>query len=360
MERPSSFASSLRRLFRKRWLWISVCGCAAAAAIVLILAWRMTAFHHVRLDRSDEALGIAPRPTATPQVQALQATSGGEPTDKPPAPPPTKLQAGSQVRNIALFGLDRRSKKERGRSDVMIILTLDYDRNKVKLTSLMRDLYVPIEGHGKAKLNAAYAYGGAPLAIKTINQNFGTDIRDYVTVDFFTMEKIINAVGGVDIDVKPDEVGILNQYMAETSTIEKVQPDDVKEGGKQRLNGMQAVAYARIRYVGNADFERTERQRTVLEAMVDRVKSKGVSSIPQLLMKVAPDVETSLSRSDMLSMAYHYFKSDQMAIEQNRYPQDGEWRSATTADGQWILDTDLDHIKQQVQDYIYADQKDSP
>lgn len=357
---PTSPAIVHPKRKRKRWLWLTLAVIALLLALSAFAVMRMTAFHHVRIDQSDEALGIQPRPIA------------GAPADSPNGQPnssiaPDKLNADSteaipsdgQIRNIALFGLDRRSEKERGRSDVMMILTIDYAHNKIKLSSLMRDLYVPIEGHGHAKLNAAYAYGGAPLAIKTINQNFGTDIRDYVTVDFYTMEKIINTLGGVDINVKPSEVDTLNMYMGDTSRIEKKEPELVKQGGLQTLNGMQAVAYARIRYVGNADFERTERQRTVLEAMVDKVKKKGVASIPELLLKTAPNVETSLTRSDMLSMAYSYFKSDKMTIEQNRYPQDGTWRFATTSDGQSILDTNLDVVKKQVQDYIFDDKKDS-
>lgn len=347
---------------RKRWLWITLGIVAVLFASATYGVMRMTAFHHVTIDQSDEALGIQPLPVVTVPAKSTPdgpKTSPSPDSDRPVTDPsPQAVSSNEQIRNIALFGLDRRSSEERGRSDVMMILTIDYERQKIKLTSLMRDLYVPIEGHGHAKLNAAYAYGGAPLAIKTINQNFGTNIRDYVTVDFFTMEKIINAIGGVDIDVKSDEINVLNTYMGETSSIENKEPDLVKQGGLQTLDGMQAVAYARIRYVGNADFERTERQRTVLEAMVDKVKQKGVASIPQLLVKIAPDVETTLSRSDMLSMAYRYFKSDQMTLEQNRYPQDGTWRYATTSDGQSILDADLNEVKKQVQNYIFNDNKD--
>ncbi|CAM4023396.1 LCP family protein [Cohnella lubricantis] len=361
MELASLRTSLLSKLRKRRWLWITLGAILLLLVIVLFVLMRMTAFHHVRIDQSNEALGIQPVPAATMPADS----SGGVPDasaapDKLAFPNATAedIPSGDQIRNIALFGLDRRSTKGSARSDVMMILTIDYAREKIKLTSLMRDLYVPIEGHGHAKLNAAYAYGGAPLAIKTINQNFGTDIRDYVTVDFFTMEKIINAVGGVDINVKPNEVDTLNMYMGDTSRIENKKAPLVEQGGLQTLNGMQAVAYARIRYVGNADFERTERQRTVLQAMVDRVKEEGVASIPELLIKTAPYVETTLTRSDMLSMAYRYFKSDKMTIEKNRYPRDGTWQAATTADGQWILDTDLEQIKQQIQDYIFRDTQD--
>lgn len=362
MEQQTLTATVLSKLKRRRWLWLSLGMLALLLVLFVIAMMRMTAFHHVRIDQSDEALGIQPLPIATQPATsiAVQPSASPAPDKLAAAPSPEAIPAGDEVRNIALFGLDRRSAKERGRSDVMMILTVDFTHQKIKLTSLMRDLYVPIDGHGHAKLNAAYAYGGAPLAIKTINQIFGTNIRDYVTVDFFTMEKIIDAVGGVDIDVKPDEIQILNEYMDEVGYIENKTPPYVKQGGMQTLDGMQAVAYARIRYVGNADFERTERQRTVLEAMAAKVQNKGVASIPQLLLKIAPDVETTLSRSDMLSMAYRYFKSDHMTIEQNRYPQDGTYRFAKSPDGQSILDANLDQIKKQVQDYIFLDEQDAP
>lgn len=370
---------------RKRWIWIPVISLAILSGLVFAGFWKATAFHYVRLDRSDEALGIEPlaavsadapidspidSPLDAPFDIALrsssvasnkepssdqagpQAAANGNP--KPARAASANVKPQENVRSIALFGLDRRSPKERGRSDVILILSFDYANDKLKLTSLMRDLYVPIEGHGMAKLNAAYSYGGAALALKTINKTFGTDIRDYAAVDFEAMEKVVDAVGGVDIDVRADEIPVLNAYLRDLAGDGK-SPAPVKEAGLQKLGGMQAVAYARIRYVGNADFERTERQRRVLAAIIGELKERGAAAVPELLLKLAPEVETSLDRSAILSLAYRYFKEKDMQTEQNRFPLDGTWRSARTDDGQSVLETDLKQLKKQMQRYLYFD-----
>lgn len=153
------------------------------------------------------------------------------------------------------------------RSDTIMILSIDKQHDKLKLTSIMRDTYISVDGHGMTKITHAYAYGGPQLAVKTINQNFNMNIKDYVTVDFFGLEKIIDSIGGVQINVEKAEVPVMNSYITETSRIEKTVPTFVQSSGLQTLNGSQAVAYSRIRYVGNADYKRTQRQRTVLEQL---------------------------------------------------------------------------------------------
>ncbi|MFF2532301.1 LCP family protein [Brevibacillus sp. NPDC058079] len=338
---------------RKERIWIVV--------VVLLLASifagcyainKLTAFQHVSLDRSDEALGIEDqrnpieetKPTPTKEEQVNDETN----------------KWNGKIVNIALFGLDRRSSKEVARSDSIMILTIDFQHNKIKLTSLMRDMDVPIEGHGTSKLNHAYAYGGAKLAIKTINQNFGTDIRDYIAVDFFTLEKIIDSIGGVPINVKEKEIKLVNEYMNETSRIQNKKPTYLKSSGFQTLNGMQAVSYARIRYVGNGDFERTERQRTVLMAMINKAKEQGVSAVPSLLLEVTPYVETTLERSDILSLAYKYFKEGDMQIEQERFPLDGTWKSGRNRSGGWVMDVDMTKMKEVIRNYIYRDIDPTP
>ncbi len=179
---------------------------------------------------------------------------------------------GDDVINIAFFGLDRRKKEEPSRSDAVMILSLDKKHKKVKLSSIMRDSYVDIEGHGKTKLNHAYAYGGPELAIKTINSNFKLNIRDFVAVDFYGLENIIDTVGGVEIPVRSDEIKYINSYMQGTAKVENKAVQEVQNPGLQNLNGMQAVAYARIRYTSGGDYERTERQRTILTAVMNKIK----------------------------------------------------------------------------------------
>ena len=122
--------------------------------------------------------------------------------------------------NIAFFGVDRRHKDEASRSDALMILTLDKKHKKIKISSVMRDSYVNVDGHGMTKVTHAYAYGGPTLAIKTLNKNFDLNIKDYVTVDFFGFEKIIDSVGGVDINITPEELKYINGNIEETSELQ--------------------------------------------------------------------------------------------------------------------------------------------
>ncbi len=150
---------------------------------------------------------------------------------------------------------------ERGRSDSIIILSIDYVHNKLKLSSVMRDTYVYVEGHGNTKINHAYAYGGPVLAIKTLNSNFDLNIKDFVAVDFEGFKKIIDILGGVEIEIKDYEL----------PTMETV---GIYEAGIYNLNGEQALAYSRIRKQGSGDYERTDRQRRVLEALFRKDKRR--------------------------------------------------------------------------------------
>lgn len=343
------------RRFRRKTLFITLLIVLVVANVIaagMYIFYKATDYEHVTLDLSDEELGISSANTEESTDTTLQTPQ--TPTEQDVAAADS-AKWDDKIVNIALFGVDRRDTKDVGRSDSMMVLTIDFKHHKIKLSSLMRDMEVPIDGHGRSKLNHAYAYGGPTLSIKTINEYFGTDIRDYVTVDFFTLEKIIDAIGGVPIEVKENEIDMINKYMDETATIQKKTPVYLKEGGLQTLNGMQAVSYARIRYVGNGDFERTERQRKVLSAMIDKAKEQGLSEVPSMLMKITPYIETTLSRSDVLSLAYKYFTEGSMALEQERFPIDGSWEAGRGSGGAWIMEVDDKQIRNQVQQYIFND-----
>jgi len=158
-----------------------------------------------------------------------------------------------EIINILLFGLDSRVEGQRSRSDTIMIATLDSKENKIKLTSIMRDTYVSIPGREDDRINAAYAFGGPELAIRTINENYNMNISKYVTVDFFSLEKVINALGGVEIDIKDYEIKALNNGIIELNRLHKDDLDSplIEGPGRHLLDGRQAVAYARIRKVGN-------------------------------------------------------------------------------------------------------------
>ncbi len=260
----------------------------------------------------------------------------------------------ASITNIALFGVDERD-GEQCRSDVVMIATVDKRHDKIKLTSVMRDSYVPIDGYGSQKLNAAYFYGGPELAVKTLNQVFDLDITDYVTVNFSEMARIVDAVGGVEIDVSEAERLDANHNMIEQAAQsgEAVQP--IERAGYQNLSGMQAVAYARIRYVGNSDFERTERQREVMNAIFDKGKAMNPLEYPALISELLPVVETSLGLDEILSMAGIMLRD--VSIEDIRIPCNEDLINGGEiwVGGQVCLYYDLDASRDKLHQFIYQD-----
>lgn len=318
----------------KKLTIISIVVASLMIAIPIVIYSVLNQMNHVEIDKTNEALGIIEEEAKTVNKEVM-----AEPEEK----------ERDDVVNIALFGLDRIEPSGNARSDTIMIFTVDFKNKKVKLSSLMRDMYVEIEGYGNTKLNHAYAYGGATLSIKTINQNFGTNIRDYAMVDFFTLEKIINVLGGVTVDVKQEEI----PYIEENINEEEI------TAGEQLLTGSQAVSYSRIRYVGNGDFERTERQRKVLSLVMDKAIEKGVSAVPSLVSEILPLVETSMDKQTILNSALDFFKAGEMTCEQVRFPVDGYyWNDMTT--GIYYLKFDTELTKQQIMDYIYNDIKPTP
>ncbi|MHB9944808.1 LytR family transcriptional regulator [Clostridium botulinum] len=263
---------------------------------------------------------------------------------------------GDDVINIAFFGLDRRKKEEPSRSDAVMILSLDKKHKKVKLSSIMRDSYVDIEGHGKTKLNHAYAYGGPELAIKTINSNFKLNIRDFVAVDFYGLENIIDTVGGVEIPVRFDEIKYINSYMQGTAKVENKAVQEVQSPGLQNLNGMQAVAYARIRYTSGGDYERTERQRTILTAVMNKIKKLGPTEFPKVVSVLLPNVESSLSSTEIIKMGTSVFTLGIDNVEQQRFPLDN-YCEGKLIDGIYYLLFNEEKTIDQMYKYIFEDIK---
>ncbi|OPD37887.1 LytR family transcriptional regulator [Clostridium botulinum] len=263
---------------------------------------------------------------------------------------------GDDVINIAFFGLDRRKKEEPSRSDAVMILSLDKKHKKVKLSSIMRDSYVDIEGHGKTKLNHAYAYGGPELAVKAINSNFKLNIRDFVAVDFYGLENIIDTVGGVEIPVRSDEIKYINSYMQGTAKVENKSVQEVQNPGLQNLNGMQAVAYARIRYTSGGDYERTERQRTVLTAIMNKIKKLGPTEFPKVVSSLLPNVESSLSSTEIMKMSTSAFALGIDNVEQQRFPLDN-YCEGKLIEGIYYLLFNEEKTIDQMHKYIFEDIK---
>lgn len=258
-----------------------------------------------------------------------------------------------EIVNIALFGIDTRSvnNSKNSRSDSIIIATIDKKHNKIKLSSIMRDTYVKIDGHNNDKINHAYAFGGPQLAIKTINQNFGLDIKDFITVDFFGLEKIIDAIGGVQVDVKEHEVRELNKFIKEVAKIENKPATLIERAGTQTLNGMQAVSFGRIRKVGNGDYERTDRQRQIIIAMLNKIKTLDMSKVLSLINECSSSVRTSMTLSEGAKLATDVLSNmKNFTISQERFPKTGEGKKIN---GIWYMTTDIEKTKNSIQDFIY-------
>lgn len=207
-------------------------------------------------------------------------------------------------RNIALFGVDSRdSNLGRGnRSDCIIIASINEKTKDVRLLSVYRDTYVQIEGHGLDKITHAYSYGEAPLAIKTLNTNLDLNITEFVTVNFDLVAEAVDALGGVEITIENSELEYINEYIDGTSQNTGIKSTHITKAGKQKLDGIQAVAYSRIRYTAGGDYKRTERMRDVIEAMLKKLKTKSIGEINNLMDKILPKVYTNISASSIIAM----------------------------------------------------------
>lgn len=207
-------------------------------------------------------------------------------------------------RNIAIFGVDSRADDYgRGnRSDCIIIASINNATQDVKLISVYRDTYVKIDGHGLDKINHAYSYGEAPLALKTINTNLDMNIKDFVTVNFDSLSDAIDELGGVEMNINSSEIKYINRYIDETSRVTGKSSSHITSPGAYVLDGVQAVSYSRIRYTEGGDYKRTERMRDVIAAMVNKLKTKSASEINKIADIILEEVYTNLSTTDLISM----------------------------------------------------------
>lgn len=284
------------------------------------------------LDKSNAALGIS-----SGVLSSLAAL------EKPPL-------------NIAVFGVDRRDNKVYGNADMIMIISLDQVTKQIKLSSILRDTYVNINGLGMDKINAAFATGGPQMAIRALNENFSMDIRDFLSLDFFGSAKIIDALGGVTITVKKEEIPNLNRYLKEIGPAELMASDEIQHEGLQKLNGRQAVAYTRIRYVGNADYERTERQRKVMSALLENVRTFNSEALPALAMQIFPYMVTSIPPLTLFKLGSDFSNSKSIRLEPAMFPLAKESKGVFI-DGLWYLSADLKATTNSLHNFIYKNIK---
>ncbi|WP_024615988.1 LCP family protein [Clostridium sp. Ade.TY] len=224
-----------------------------------------------------------------------------------------KLDENNEIRNIALFGIDSPEGKN-GRSDSIMILTIDEKNDELKLSSIMRDSYVNIPGHGKDKITHAYAFGGPELAISTLNKNFNLNIEDFITVNLSTLPKIIDSIGGINLEITNGDLKYLNNYIDGNSS-------NIKTPGNHHLDGVQATAYARIRYDGG-DQGRTQRHRNIINGIFEKMLSISPTKYPSILNDTLPLVQTNISSSEFIPIGTDILSLGTSDILEYRVPCD--------------------------------------
>lgn len=268
----------------------------------------------------------------------------------------------TNIKNIAIFGIDS-SDGDIGRSDSIMILTIDEKHNKLKVSSVIRDSYVEIPGRtGKDKINHAYAFGsasgdangGPTLAIKTLNKNFNLNIQDFVSVNFSSLPKLIDSVGGIQVNITNEELKYINTYVVGINTENKTSSSNIYSAGNQQLDGTQALAYSRIRYTSGGDFERSQRQRTVLTALFSKFKATSATSYPSLLNTLLPLVDTNLGPTDFLSLAKSVNSLSSSELGQDRFPRDN-YGEGKLINGVYYYVFDIEETAKQMTDYIFLD-----
>ena len=260
------------------------------------------------------------------------------------------LASQNKITNILLVGADKReSWKEAGRSDSVMILTIDQEHKQLKLTSLMRDLYIDIPEHGKNRFNAAYSYGGISLLYKTITKNFGIKADGYAIVDFAAFKEVVDTIGGVEVELTDAEYKYLTTAYAKTKgSVKKVKP------GLNTLNGEQALAYTRIRQDAKADFGRTERQRTVLQSVFTKAKSMSIGELLGLAEKILPSIATDLKNEEITSYIMTVLTMGTTEFQQFRIPVDYSFQNQTI-NGMQVLVPDIQMNVQALQQFIFME-----
>lgn len=248
---------------------------------------------------------------------------------------------------IALFGLDNRDQGvyDTGNSDVIMVMNINNDTKEVSQVSVYRDTYLNIAGEGEEekfrKANAAYSAGGAEQAVTMLNRNLDLDIDNYVAFDFKSVAEAIDILGGVEIDIESQaEMDYLNDYISYTSEYVGGSDEMIDHLGKQTLNGVQAVSYARIRYTAGGDFKRAERQRRVLNELIKKAKDASLTELNELVNTIFPEVSTDLTQKDIISMMPVMLKYDM--ANSGGFPYDKTTDTPSKKIGSIVIPCDLE------------------
>ena len=260
------------------------------------------------------------------------------------------------VKNILLIGNDSRNADEGGRSDAMILVSISSRTNSIHLTSLLRDIYVDIPGHDGNRLNAAYAYGGPELLMETLEENFDIEVNRYMLVNFQAFANLVDAVGGVDLELSNEEVQYVNGYLVEYNQLEgRAEGTDYLDSslsGNIHLNGPQALAYCRNRYIGS-DFARTERQRKVVAAAVKNAPFALVTNGSELIEGVMSNITTNLTKNELSGLMMQAPMMITYDMVSGSIPLEGTYSNANIR-GMAVLEVDFEANKQYIREEIYG------
>ncbi|MBR6767728.1 MAG: LCP family protein [Clostridia bacterium] len=260
--------------------------------------------------------------------------------------------------NVLLLGADSRNMTDyNGRTDCIMILSINEELGEAKLTSIMRDTWVSIPGKKNNKINAANVFGGPELALETVNNNFGTDIQNYILVNMSDFTDIVNLMGGADVEVTASERKTANMYIDEAEngfTNERFDNYDytrISGEGMLHLSGVQAMGYCRDRYT-DSDFQRVMRQQEVMLSMAKTAQNMTLEEILPIAETAKTYVQTNLTDEQVKALATAVMTVDPETVEQYRLPAEGAYKSGTF-DGTWMIKADLEKNAQLLKEFIY-------
>lgn len=259
----------------------------------------------------------------------------------------------NDVITIALFGSDFSEIYDVSSADATMLLSIDTKNNKIKLGSLMRDIYLDLLDGGKMNLNYTILDGGPSSILKAINYNFNLNVDKFVQVDLERLPKIIDALGGVEMEITEDELQYINGYIDNIDKKNETKTEHIYSAGTQLLNGTQASAYCRIRYTAGRDFKRTERQRDVLNALFVKFKDISLTEVPGMINNILPLVTTNLSNSEIISISTKALGMGLSNIEQGRFPSDGNIISAGFTD-MYHTNIDIEETTKELHQFLFS------
>ena len=274
----------------------------------------------------------------------------------------TESDKNEEVRNILLIGVDNdylEGIEQRGNADGLVLLSINQNTKKIVMTSLLRDIDVPLDNGGHTKLTLAYPMGGTQLLVDVIEKNFDIPIDNYVLVNYLNIIEIVDAFGGIQVDVTEDELYWMQEkiynlnILTQNEPYANIIPQD--QSGVLNLNGIQTVAYMRIRYAGNGDYERTDRIRVVVMQLKEKARHMSLSELKKMADIVLPCIQTDLSAGDLLSLIANSFRYLKYEMVSNRVPIDGSFYETESVGSEVIVDFSVN--REYLQRVIYEGQE---